>query len=49
MRIHDFGRLEALVPWVSSLVRQAEKNWPTIVRFLVEEDDLSRVSQFLVQ
>ena len=35
--------MEALVPWVASLVRLAEKNWPKIVRFLLEEDNPSRV------
>ena len=44
MRMQDLNRMESLVPWVATLVRKAEDNWPKILRFLVQENNLDRVS-----
>jgi hypothetical protein len=42
--MHDLGGVTARVPWAHSLVQNAALNWPKILRFLVEEDNLSEVS-----
>jgi hypothetical protein len=44
MRTSDLMRMEAMVPWVAVLVRNADRNWPRILRFLVNEDNLTHVS-----
>lgn len=44
MRTNDLAKMEALVPWVAVLVRNADDNWPRIVKFMVNEDNLTRVS-----